>query len=49
MFYAESIKVDVSFSETMNNYTISTCVISCIINAIVYLALTWYLEQVFPN
>ena len=49
MLYAESIKVNASFSETMNNYTISTCVISCILNVVFYLALTWYLEQVFPN
>ena len=49
MLYAESIKTNASFSETMNNYTIQTCVASCIINSIFYLFLTWYLEQVFPN
>jgi ATP-binding cassette subfamily A (ABC1) protein 3 len=49
MLYAESIKTKASFSETMNNYTIQTCIISCILNAIFYLFLTWYFEQVFPN
>ena len=49
MFYAESVKVGASFTQTLNNYTISTCVVSCIINVVVYLFLTWYLEQVFPN
>lgn len=49
MLYAESIKTKASFSETMNNYTIQTCVISCILNVIFYLFLTWYFEQVFPN
>ena len=49
MLYAESVKMNASFTETLNNYTIGTCIISCILNAIVYLFLTWYLEQVFPN
>lgn len=49
MLYAESIKMNASFSQTMNNYTIQTCIISCILNSIFYLFLTWYLEQVFPN
>lgn len=49
MLYAESVKVNASFTSTLNNYTIGTCIISCVLNALVYLFLTWYLEQVFPN
>lgn len=49
MYYAESIKVNASFTDVMNNYTIMTSIISCILNSIFYLFLTWYLEQVFPN
>lgn len=43
MFYAETNKIDISFGQTINNYSISTCVVSCILNAIFYLVLTWYL------
>jgi hypothetical protein len=49
IYYAESIKVNASFTEVMNNYTILTSIISCVLNSIFYLFLTWYLEQVFPN
>ena len=49
MIYAESIKTDINFTDTLNNYSIMTCVISCILNCIFWLALTWYLQQVFPN
>lgn len=49
MLYAESVKTNVKFTETLNNYTISSHIVSCIINSIVYLFLTWYLDQVFPN
>lgn len=43
MLYAESVKTDITFGETLNNYTISTCIVSCILNTILYLFLTWYL------
>lgn len=49
MLYSESVKINASFTETLSNYTIGICIISCVLNIIFYLALTWYLEQVFPN
>jgi ATP-binding cassette, subfamily A (ABC1), member 3 len=49
MFYIESVKSELSFSNSFSNYTLSTAVVSFILNAIFWLALTWYLEQVFPN
>lgn len=43
MLYAEGVQMKASFTQTMNNYTIGTCIISCVLNIIVYLFLTWYL------
>ena len=47
--YAESVKINLTFSEELNNYSIGTAIISFIINILFWLLLTWYLEQVFPN
>lgn len=38
-----------NFSDPFNNYAIWYALVSFIVNAIVYLILTWYLDQVVPN
>jgi hypothetical protein len=49
MLYGESVKIKLSFSEQINNYSVGTAVLSFVINIGFWLVLTWYLEQVFPN
>ena len=49
IIFAESFQLTPSFGTNMNNYAIGTALGSFIINALVYLVLTWYLDQVFPN
>lgn len=49
MLYAESYQLTPTFSQEMNYYTIGTAIGSFILNAIFYLVLTWYLDQVVPN
>lgn len=49
MIYAEAYQITPTFSATINNYVIGYAVASCIINAIFYLILTWYLDQIVPN
>lgn len=49
MLYAESYQIDAEFSSELNNYVIGYALVSFILNAIFYLVLTWYLDQVFPN
>jgi ATP-binding cassette subfamily A (ABC1) protein 3 len=42
MFYAESMQIKLTFTDTLNNYNLMACIISCIGNAIFWLILTWY-------
>lgn len=49
MVYAESIQTSLTFTEVLNNYTITTAIISICFNIIFWGILTWYLDQVFPN
>ena len=49
MLFAQSVGTTPTFSGTLNNYTIGTAILSFFINIIVYLILTWYLDQVVPN
>ena len=47
--YAESFQITPSFTESLNNYSIGTALVSFILNTIFYLILTWYLDQIVPN
>ena len=49
MIFGQSIQTTPNFSDQMNNYTIGTALISFFLNILVYLILTWYLDQVVPN
>lgn len=49
MVYAESIKTPVTFDEVINLYTVSTAIISIVVNIVFWGLLTWYLDQIFPN
>ena len=49
MIFAESYQITPTFGDNINNYAIGTALASFILNAIFYLILTWYLDQVFPN
>ena len=49
MLFAESYQITPGFGTSINQYAIGTALASFIINALVYLLLTWYLDQVVPN
>jgi len=49
MLYAESYQVTPTFGATLNNYVIGYALLSFVINIIVYIIITWYLDQVIPN
>lgn len=49
MLYAESNQITPNFSDTLNHYVIGYALVSFVVNSIVYLILTWYLDQVVPN
>lgn len=49
MLYVESIKGVLTFTSVFSSYTIATAIVSFILNILFYGALTWYLDQVFPN
>jgi ATP-binding cassette, subfamily A (ABC1), member 3 len=47
--YAESFQISPTFGTNLNSYVIGYALVSFILNAIFYLLLTWYLDQVVPN
>lgn len=47
--YAESTQIEPTFGMSLNNYSIQIAIISFVLNILVYLVLTWYLDQVVPN
>jgi hypothetical protein len=49
MIYAESNKITATFGAELNKYVIGYAVASFCFNIILYLVLTWYLDQVVPN
>lgn len=49
LLFAQSYQINPSFSDNLNNYALGTAVLSFIFNALFYLVLTWYLDQVVPN
>lgn len=49
MLYAESVKFAITFTGELNNYTITTAIVSLICNIIFWGLLTLYLDQIVPN
>lgn len=49
LLYADSNQVTPTFSAELNYYVIGYALASFILNALFYLLLTWYLDQVIPN
>ena len=49
LVYAQAYQIPTNFTDNINNYIIGYALISFILNAIFYLALAWYLDQVFPT
>jgi ATP-binding cassette, subfamily A (ABC1), member 3 len=49
MLFADSYQIALTFGDILNNYAIGVAFGSFIFNALFYLLLTWYLDQVFPN
>lgn len=46
MIYADSKNLELDFSTEVNFYTINTCIISLILNILIYTVLTIYLDRV---
>ena len=49
MLYAESYQIPLKFSSNLNNYVVGYALVSFILNILVYMFLTWYLDQIIPN
>lgn len=49
LVYAQSVQTAPGFNEEINNYNLGIALASFLINIVVYLILTWYLDQVVPN
>ena len=49
MIYCQSFQIDANFSDVFNDYVIGYAFMGFFINIILYLFLTWYLDQVVPN
>jgi signal transduction histidine kinase len=49
MLYAEAANTTVDFTSVVNYYTINTAIISLLCHIVLWIILTWYLDQVVPN